>query len=50
MESIPQDWPQWRAQWEYSHAVRFLLQLAAFGLLLSSVLSDSAKTSRPLPR
>jgi Domain of unknown function (DUF1772) len=31
--SLPQDWSRWRTQWEYSHAVRFVLQLVAFSLL-----------------
>jgi hypothetical protein len=27
---IPLDWEQWRARWEYSHLVRFVLHLGAF--------------------
>ncbi len=32
--AIPKDWRQWRKQWEFSHAGRFILQLIAFGTLL----------------
>jgi hypothetical protein len=35
--SIPEDWKQWRAQWEFSHAGRFVLQLIGFGALLLAV-------------
>jgi hypothetical protein len=40
--SLPSDWSRWRAQWEYSHAVRFILQFAAFCLLVLSVLPRPA--------
>ncbi|MGH6734584.1 MAG: hypothetical protein ACRECX_00680 [Methyloceanibacter sp.] len=36
---LPDDWEAWRAQWEYSHAVRAVLYVLAFGTLLLSVLS-----------
>jgi hypothetical protein len=36
--SIPRDWKEWRAQWEFSHAARFVLQLIGFGALLLSAL------------
>jgi hypothetical protein len=35
-QSIPGDWERWRAQWEYAHTVRFLLQLLGFSSLLLS--------------
>lgn len=38
VRAIPRDWKQWRAQWEFSHAARFVLQLIGFGTLLLSVL------------
>jgi len=31
--SLPSDWATWRAQWEYSHAVRFALHFCGFTLL-----------------
>ena len=34
---IPQDWAEWRRQWEYSHATRFVLHLAGFAVLLFPV-------------
>lgn len=41
--TIPADWQHWRAQWEYSHAVRFVLQFAALTvLLLSAIKKDCA--------
>lgn len=33
-DSIPKNWADWRAQWEYSHAIRFVLHLAGFALLI----------------
>lgn len=33
-DSIPKDWAEWRNQWEYSHATRFVLHLAGFALLI----------------
>jgi hypothetical protein len=33
---IPLDWEQWRARWEYSHLVRFVLH---FGAFVSSVVA-----------
>jgi Domain of unknown function (DUF1772) len=36
--AIPKDWKQWRTQWEFSHAGRFVLQLIGFSALLLSVL------------
>ena len=33
-DSIPQDWREWRRQWEYSHATRFVLHLTSFALLI----------------
>jgi hypothetical protein len=33
-ETIPPDWQRWRAQWEYSHATRFVLQFCALAVLL----------------
>ena len=36
-DSIPQDWAEWRRQWEYSHATRFVLHLAGFAGLLFPV-------------
>ncbi|HKS43410.1 MAG TPA: DUF1772 domain-containing protein [Blastocatellia bacterium] len=42
-QSIPADWAEWRRQWEYSHAIRFVLHLMAFGALVSSVLFEIPK-------
>jgi hypothetical protein len=36
--SVPADFERYRVQWEYSHAARFVLHLAAFVLLARSVL------------
>ena len=37
-ETIPANWEPWRIQWEYTHAVRALLQIVGFAALLLSVL------------
>jgi hypothetical protein len=37
-DNLPADWTRWRMQWEYSHAVRFILQLVSFSALLLSML------------
>jgi hypothetical protein len=36
---LPADWGQWRAQWEFSQLVRFLLHLSGLLLLASSLLN-----------
>jgi len=36
--AVPPDFEHYRGQWEYSHAARFVLHLAAFVLLARSVL------------
>jgi len=42
---LPQQWEPLRAQWEYSHAVAALLNLAALVLLLLSLL-DALRDER----
>ncbi|NEQ19662.1 MAG: hypothetical protein F6K28_08930 [Microcoleus sp. SIO2G3] len=39
-DSISADWTRVRAQWEYSHATRFVLQLIGFSALLISILVE----------
>jgi hypothetical protein len=34
--AIPPDWRRWRDRWEYAHAARAILQLAAMGALISA--------------
>jgi hypothetical protein len=36
-QSMPPDWARWRSQWEISHVVRYVLHLAAFAALLTTV-------------
>jgi hypothetical protein len=38
LASLPADFEAYRRQWEYSHAARFVLHAAGFGLLALSVL------------
>jgi hypothetical protein len=38
---LPLNWPDLRRQWEYSHAVRALLNLASVSLLLTMLLKNS---------
>jgi hypothetical protein len=45
-ETIPADWAEWRAQWEYSHTARFVLHFTAFCALLLSILSGPLLDSR----
>ncbi len=37
----PAEWMRIREQWEYTHAARFVLQLAGFSALLVSVLAET---------
>lgn len=37
-DAMPGDWAGYRAQWEYAHAVRAILQIAGFAALLAAVL------------
>ncbi len=45
-ESVPPDWRRVRDQWEYAHAARFVMQLAGFGALILSVLSEAPPEGR----
>lgn len=40
-ETMPPDWMGWRAQWEYTHAVRAFLQIGGLAALLVSVLVET---------
>lgn len=40
--ALPTDWRRWRARWEYSHAVRFALQLLGFVAMLCALLAREA--------
>jgi Domain of unknown function (DUF1772) len=47
-ETLPVDWTRLRDQWEFSHAIRALLQIAALDSFVLSILSELPKTaSRP---
>jgi hypothetical protein len=41
IEAPPADWATWRAQWEYGHAMHFVLDLLGFCALVVSVLVPS---------
>jgi hypothetical protein len=41
--SIPTDWMHWRTRWEFSHALRFALHLAAFCALVASLLVEMTR-------
>src|SRR5690606_19321908 len=45
---LPEEWMTLRAEWEYSHAAGALLTLAAFVLLVLSVLLDGSHSGRGL--
>ncbi|MGZ8943084.1 MAG: anthrone oxygenase family protein [Methylobacter sp.] len=40
-ETLPADWMRLRAQWGYTHAVRAVLQTAALGALVFSILIET---------
>lgn len=42
-QTLPPDWTQLRVQWEYTHALRAGLQVAALGALLFSVLAETPR-------
>ena len=41
LDEIPDEWTQWRNRWEYSHAVRAVLEVSALGALVISVLREA---------
>ncbi len=41
--SIPNDWFLYRAQWEFTHAIRAIFEIVAFTLLIVSVLVETPK-------
>ncbi len=43
---VPSDWTDYRARWEWGHAVISLLELAGFAALIASVLADTRETLR----
>jgi hypothetical protein len=45
-EALPADWTRFREMWEYGHATRFALHLAAFSLLMLSVIRPSVTSGR----
>ena len=45
-DRIPADWMDMRAQWETGHAVRFLLQFIALGLLVISLAFETRNATR----
>jgi hypothetical protein len=44
-ETLPQNWTDFRDQWEYTHAARAALQFIALGVLVYSVLAERPGTS-----
>jgi hypothetical protein len=45
-QTLPADWALLRAQWEYSHSMRAVLQIAAFAALVVSVLLETPRSLR----
>lgn len=41
--TLPPEWTQLRLQWEYTHALRAVLQIAALAALLFSVLAETPR-------
>ena len=46
-QAPPADWMRLRVQWEYGHAARFALRLAAFAALLASFTTTEAAPVQP---
>ena len=44
-ETLPADWARLRAQWEYTHAARALLQIVAVGALACSFLVETPRSA-----
>lgn len=42
-QMLPPDWAQLRVQWEYTHALRAVLQGAALAALIASVLAETPR-------
>jgi len=42
--TVPADWQQWRAQWEWGHAVDALIAFAGYCALVTSVLTDGTNS------
>jgi len=42
-QTLPADWALLRVQWEYAHAVRAVLQVAALAALLASVIAETPR-------
>ena len=49
-DALPANWTDWRARWEYTHAVRAVLQVAALGALVQSLLVEIPREVRVGPR
>jgi len=45
LQEIPQDWTRWRDRWEYGHAVRAGLIMAAFAALTMAAVNDTNQRS-----
>jgi hypothetical protein len=50
VDTIPPDWQRWRAQWEYSHGARFVLQFVALALLVKSFPNAISEDRKPSDR
>lgn len=45
-EALPANWTELRTRWEYTHAVRAILQIAALAALVFSVLVETPRDLR----
>ena len=43
---VPADWTDYRARWEWGHAIIALVELAGFAALVGSVLADTPRNLR----
>ena len=47
LADIPPDWTRWRDRWEYGHAVRAGLIIAAFAALTVAAVNDTNQPVQP---
>ena len=48
-DTLPKEWADLRMQWEYSHAARAILQMAALAALIVSILAETPRTLAERP-
>jgi hypothetical protein len=47
-DTMPADWPRYRASWEYGHAVRAVLGVVALCALIAAMLAETPRDQTAL--